>query len=294
MCGQYQSRTPVEVRDHARTCQNVPESQQPSSRRSQRVAHRSTAAPYPSRSHSSPKQSCTQVDIPPLRRSQRLARRSAVAPYPPRSPLSPKQSTKQVGIPSAQASGSRSPLQQEEAETPSAQASGSSSPLKQQQQQEGSTSAAEGSGSGSYHHQQQTGTLSPEVASYNGDELSSQGSYQEEIVPTPPRHSPAPQAPPLTEQEEAQVARIRELLIQVITSSGRTVEDLPEDDVVVRFDVRLAGLRTAAIHATLDIVRHGTTVDTLARMVYSIMDGVPGGTLENLRMQYYHFSRLIL
>ncbi|CDS11074.1 hypothetical protein LRAMOSA03338 [Lichtheimia ramosa] len=220
LCGQYQSRTPVEVRDHARTCQNVPESQQPSSRRSQRVAHRSTVSPYPSRSHSSP-----------------------------------KHSTKQVGIPSSQASGSGSPLPQ----------------------------------------QQQTGTPSTEEAvSYDGDgELSSQSSYQEEIVPTSPLHTPPRQAPPLTEEAQAQVARIREWLVELITSNYLTEEDLPEDDVVVRFNVRLAGIRTPALCATLDISPHGMDVDTLARMIYNIVDHVPEGTLQNLRIQYPSYCSIL-
>ncbi|CDS06107.1 hypothetical protein LRAMOSA08635 [Lichtheimia ramosa] len=163
LCGQYQSQRPDDIRNHARTCQNVSQPQQPSSSR-----------------------------------SQRIARRSAVAPYPPRS----KQSSKQVGVSFAQTSGSSTSL-----------------------------------------------------------------------------HDPI--QPPA---EEVQVAHIRELLVQVITSNDRTVENFPEDDVLITFDVRLAGIRAPALRGALDIARHGANVDTLAGMVYSVMNSIPGGTIQNLRI----------
>lgn len=258
MCGQYQSQRPDEIRNHARACQNVPEPQRPSSRRSQRLAHR-----------------------------------SAVAPYPPHSPLPPTQSSTRADIPSAQARGSSSQQQQQQqqqAETPSTEDSGSGS----QQQQQAETPSAEDSGSSTTLHEHPIQPAAEEeAASYDGDgELSSQTSFysanEEQIVPTPP-----PQAPTLTEEAQAEVARIRELLVQAIISNYGTVENLPEQGLYLRFNVRVPGVNIPALRAMLEVNQHGNDVDRLARMIYYITDDVPGGVIHNLRI-HRHLSPCII
>lgn len=285
LCGEFHSRRPDEIRNHANSCINVPNRLRPSSRRSKRIARRSAAAPYPPRTPS-PQQ--TQVGGPRAEASSSTG-------------SSQQQQQQQAGTPPAQTSGSASsqqstpPPPQESSSATETNRPVSSQPLPQQQQER--FSSAEASGSSTTLH----APIPPqqeEALSYDGDgELSSHGSfdtaYEGEAVPTPPLHTPPPQVPPLTEEGQAEVARIREMLVQLITSDYRRVEDLPEEDVMVSFDVRLEGLRTPALRSTLDVTRHGTNVDTLARMIYGIVDGVPGGTLQNLRIRYYPSHCLI-
>lgn len=84
--------------------------------------------------------------------------------------------------------------------------------------------------------------------------------------------------------EEVQVAHIRESLVQVITSNDRTVENFPEDAILITFDVQLVGISAPALLGAIDIARHGTNVDTLAGMIYSVVNSIPGGTIQNLRI----------
>lgn len=291
LCGEFGCRRPDEIRHHASSCRDVPDHLRPSTRRSQRIARRNAAAPYVPRTPS-PQQA-----------------QSGSSPAEATSTGSSHQQQQQAGTPPAQSSGSVSSQQQQQQQStptppsssasetsrpvssqppPSAETSGSSTTSSQQPQQEEWFSSAEASGSNTTSQQQQQ----EEALSYDGDgELSSHGSfdtaYEGEAVPTPPLHTPPPQAPPLTEEAQAEVARIREMLVQLITSHYRRVDDLPEADVMITFDVRLEGLRTPALRSTLDVTRHGANVDTLARMIHGIVDGVPGGTLQNLRIHYY-------
>lgn len=304
LCGHFDCRRPDEIRHHASSCRDVPHHLRPTTRRSQRIARRGAAAPYPPRTPS-PQQ--TQS-------GSSLAEASSTG--------SSHQQQQEAGTTPAQTSGSVSSQQQQQStptptppqesssasetsrpvslQPPSAaEASGSSTTSSQQpQQQEEWFSSTETSDSNTASQQQQQ-QQQEEALSYDGDgELSSHGSfdtaYEGEAIPTPPLHTPPPQAPPLTEEAQAEVARIRELLVELITSNYRRVDDLPEADVMISFDVRLEGLRTPALRSTLDVTRHGANVDTLARMIHGIVDGVPGGTLQNLRIHYYPSHCLVI
>ncbi|KAI7883758.1 hypothetical protein K492DRAFT_192318 [Lichtheimia hyalospora FSU 10163] len=317
LCRHFHCHRPNEIRDHAKTCRGVPEELQPISRRSERIASR--GAPYPPRTSSSRHPSFQRQQqsgiAPPEASGSSSSQQGTETCQTKDSESSLSQQQAATESPQTQVSGPIPPPQQQ-TETRHTEASGSVS-SQQQEATESSQSQTSGSSSSQYEEVTETsqaranelGTTShipipppPEAAlSHDGvGESSSQASYNTayqdipDIVPTPPLQSPPPQVPPLTEEAQAEVAHIREMLVQLITSGYHTVETLPEEDFMVTFDVRLAGIRTSALRGTLDITRHGTDVDILARMIYSIMDGVPGGTLQNLRIHYYPSHCLIL